>query len=473
MIPQKRFKLTRQAMLLATISAAFPVTGYCIGAGQVVFVTGNVESVSADGSRHPLSKGADINAGEAINTAAGARAQVRFADGGFISLQPNTLFRVDEFNFKGKADGQEKGFFSLLKGGLRAITGLIGHVNRDTYRVTTPAATIGIRGTGYNAVLRDDGLFVNVGEGAISLNNNAGLLVVTAGGAAFVADFNTSPKPTTEQPQTPPASLQQPATYIASDQRNSSGGLTIISLPSGPGYSLAYVSCGGSCFDCGTTPGSNGLTGVTATFTASSQLVAYDNGYGKRRDSARLEWSRSPRLTASSDGGDGTVVKRERIWYQHPGNHPVFDYVVGIPTAAMPTTGTATYSLMGYTSPTATDGSTGYSVNGTLSANFGAGNIGVSMSVANSANSYAINTLAVPHAMNGATFSGSAGTTSATGCFSGCSTSINGFFAGVNASRAGVSYSITGVGVPELIASKVLPPLRRIKARHILTAGPA
>ncbi len=223
MIPQKRFKLTRQAMLLATISAAFPVTAYC-AAGHVDFAIGNVESVTADGRRHPLNKGADINAGETISTATGARAQVRFADGGFISLQPNTQFRVDEFNYKNKVDGEEKGFFSLLKGGFRAVTGVIGHVNKETYRVRTPAATLGIRGTGYNMALRDDGLFVNVGEGAISLNNKGGLLVVTAGGAAFVANFDTAPIPTTQLPLTPPKGLPDP-TFSVADNRGSSGNL--------------------------------------------------------------------------------------------------------------------------------------------------------------------------------------------------------------------------------------------------------
>lgn len=163
MMPNKRFKLTRQAILLATISAAFPVSGYA-AAGRVDFAIGTVESVAANGSRRPLAKGAEIDAGETISTATGARAQVRFADGAFISLQPNTQFRVDEFKYKNKADGEEKGFFSLLKGGFRAITGVIGHANKQAYRVKTPAATIGIRGTGYNMELRDDGLFVNVGK---------------------------------------------------------------------------------------------------------------------------------------------------------------------------------------------------------------------------------------------------------------------------------------------------------------------
>lgn len=243
MIPQQNFMLSRKAVWLAILASAFPATGYCVVAARADFVIGKVEAIAADGSRHALAKGSAIHIGETINTAEGARAQVRFADGGFISLQPNSLFRVDEFSYQNKTDGTEKGFFSLLKGGLRAITGAIGHVNHNTYRVNTPVATIGIRGTGYNAVL-NDGLFVNVGEGAISLTNNTGALVVTAGGAAFVANVDTPPTLTSEQPQIPPARLQPPgglqlpADYIAGEQRDAAGNLTSVPVP--PSNNIAY-----------------------------------------------------------------------------------------------------------------------------------------------------------------------------------------------------------------------------------------
>jgi hypothetical protein len=42
--------------------------------------------------------------------------QLRFTDGAYVSLQPQTLFRVDDYRYDGKADGNERGFFSLLKG---------------------------------------------------------------------------------------------------------------------------------------------------------------------------------------------------------------------------------------------------------------------------------------------------------------------------------------------------------------------
>ncbi|HEU0282911.1 MAG TPA: hypothetical protein VFQ99_03940, partial [Gallionella sp.] len=122
-----------------------------------------------------------------------------------------------------------------------------------------------------------------------------------------------------------------------------------------------------------------------------------------------------------------------------------FDYIIGIPTAVMPNTGTATYSLMGYTSPTSTDGTTGYGVSGNLNVNFSTLVVGVNLNIANAANSYTVNDTTAT-TISGSTFSGSLlSTTSSTGSCGGacgCATSVSGFFAGANASRAGLSYTL-------------------------------
>lgn len=436
---QAHFRLIRHAILLGILSAIFPVTGYCVIAGRTDFVIGHVEAVAADGSRRVLSRGSEVSAGDAINTSAGARAQVRFIDGGFVSLQPNTLFRVDEFNYQNKTDGAEKGFFSLLKGGLRAITGAIGKVNRSAYKVATPSATIGIRGTGYKAEIRDEGLFVSVGEGAISLTNKAGVLVVTAGKAAFVANSNTAPAPTTEQPKTPPASIL-PLTSLTS--LTSLSNPTAIIQPvlpkmvSGSGYAMSYAYL----VQTAAVPlsGALSLAGVTATFNSSSQLIQYSSV----NDSSSLG---TAGVTFSATDGiigwgrwDGNIVSTGPMGTGlMPGT---FHYVIGLPTATMPTAGVATYNLMGYTNPSATDGATGWSMKGNLSTNFGQGTVLVNMVVWNSANTY--NVVNGSTAISAANFTGSLIPTTGTGCVTGCTTSINGFFAGANASRAGLSYQI-------------------------------
>lgn len=193
------FRLTRQAAFLSLIAAAYPVVSWGAVAGRVDFVFGTVVSVGADGRSRPLARGADVNSGEMLQTGANGRAQVRFTDGAYLSLQPNTQFKVEDYHYSGKNDGSEKGFFKLVKGGLRTITGAIGKTNRDAYQVATPAATIGIRGTGYNANM-DQGLNVSVTQGAVALKNEAGELVLGVGQSGYVKDNNTAPQLTFDKP---------------------------------------------------------------------------------------------------------------------------------------------------------------------------------------------------------------------------------------------------------------------------------
>ena len=108
------FNLTRKAIFAGIIAAAFPIVSSG-AAGKVEFAVGNVNALSADGRSRTLTKGNEINTGDTIQTTDG-RVQARFSDGGYISLQPNTQFKVEEYNFNGKADGSEKGFFNLIKG---------------------------------------------------------------------------------------------------------------------------------------------------------------------------------------------------------------------------------------------------------------------------------------------------------------------------------------------------------------------
>ena len=441
-----KFRLKRNAILVGILSATFPITGYCIPAGRVDFVIGSVEAVTLNGAHRTLTKGSEINAGDSINTAVGARAQVRFVDGGYISLQPNTNFRVDEYSYKNKMDSEEKGFFSLLKGGFRAITGAIGHGNRDAYRVSTPTATIGIRGTGYRAEIRDQGLLVSVGEGAVFLTNNMGSLLVTSGGAAFVASINTPPTTTTEKPNTPPASIQTQITTTSSTATTVPPVIVLPSLKSGTGYELIYAAR--RCADC-SPQSAQTVSNVAAKFNETSQLIEYIgiNNYlptsiinANTLGTANVSFSATDGIIGWGRWDNVTNTPEGTSFLTAPSTD-VFHYVVGIPTATMPTSGSASYSLMGYTTPTANDGSTGWAVTkGDLTVNFGGSNtIAVNMIVANTSNSYTLTSTGTQVTGTGATFSGLSSVAGGTSA----SASINGFFAGDNASRAGLSYSIT------------------------------
>jgi hypothetical protein len=122
-------------------------------------------------------------------------------------------------------------------------------------------------------------------------------------------------------------------------------------------------------------------------------------------------------------------------------------YVVGLPTATMPTSGIATYSLLGFTKPTYVDGSAAPGTfSGALTVDFGTrGGVGMALNVGIDGKSYA---LAGTATILGSTFSGSPSVIGSVGTCggSGCFASVQGFFAGATAERAGLGYHIDDSG---------------------------
>lgn len=117
--------------------------------------------------------------GDTIVVSENGFVQIRFVDNTLIALQPNSEFVVEEYVYHGKEDGSGKLLFNLLKGGLHTISGTIGKKN---YRMKTPVATIGIRGTHYGLRICQqncdagalDGLYGGVLEGKIFVNAKGG-----------------------------------------------------------------------------------------------------------------------------------------------------------------------------------------------------------------------------------------------------------------------------------------------------------
>jgi hypothetical protein len=185
-------------VLCAALVMAFPALAEAAVAGRVQFVAGDVRVVDAAGREQAMKKGQDINEGDTVLSAPSGSAQLRMIDGAIVALRPATQLKIVGYAFNGKEDGSERASFSLLKGGLRAITGLIGKTNKDHYRLDTPTATIGIRGTDHEPVVvlppsagetasAPAGTYDKVNVGATSLTTQAGTTVVAANQVGFAA----------------------------------------------------------------------------------------------------------------------------------------------------------------------------------------------------------------------------------------------------------------------------------------------
>jgi hypothetical protein len=454
------FRLNRSGMLLALISAAYAGQVDAL-AGRVDFTTTGVTVTGRDGRARPLARGAELDTGDTVRTGTDGRAQIRFTDGSYVSLQPNTDFAISEYEYKGKADGSERSFYGLVRGAMRTVTGAIGRVNRNAYRITTPTATVGIRGTGGVIQVLNDGSTLVIGTSGIwSLTNPAGSIDVPAGVSGLSpSDPNTPPQETTTQPTSGPAEPPKEETqFVQGEERTETGEVVIapVTPPLGPlvtgtGYFsvLAFSHFGPELFPVFGDALFDATGRLTEFSDSSGQLFKLDPATGVHADFGTdgiLAWGRWTGLVSGAYDFDG-VLPFSATYNDNQGLH----YVVGMPTLVMPTSGTASYSLIGATRPTYIDGSVSPGMfTGSLSVTFGASptlsmNLNIAMP---DSKGYALGgTIPVSGISfvgfnfggqgNGMTVSGSGGA-----CSSGCDALMTGFFAGANAERAGLGYHV-------------------------------
>ncbi|MDP1741487.1 FecR family protein [Polaromonas sp.] len=191
----------KHATLLIALSAVYPLQAHAL-AGVAQFTAGEVNLRQTDGRTTALTKGGDIDSGHAIVTGPNGRAQVKFTDGGLVSLQPNTEFKIASYVDQNDPK-QDRFLVDLLRGSMRAITGLIGKRNRDNYKLTTTTATIGIRGSGFKVGYNPDGSLGITSElDKIEVCNLSGCIGLVAGESVKVVDSATPPVRTSEQPKT-------------------------------------------------------------------------------------------------------------------------------------------------------------------------------------------------------------------------------------------------------------------------------
>lgn len=187
--------------VVATLLMAGPVTASAASAGKVVFAAGNVK-VERAGKLLPLTKDASIEPGDTLVTGQDGRVQLLMADGDRMAIRTNTRFRVDEFKAPASASQPETGrsFYTLVKGGFRAVTRSLGQRGQDSYRVKTPVATLGIRGTTYwvrywpGDANNPEGYYFGVTDGGITVGNGVGQMDFMAGQYGYVKDLNSPPQ---------------------------------------------------------------------------------------------------------------------------------------------------------------------------------------------------------------------------------------------------------------------------------------
>lgn len=216
-------------MLPAVLLTALVLSGEVLAAtaGQVTHLSGTLSARTIDGKSKLLSVKSEVQEGDTLTTEAETYARIKFNDGGEVVLRPGSQLKVEAYSYNPTKPESDNVGMSLLKGGLRAVTGLLGQRNKEKVSFTTNTATIGIRGTHFGALLCQadcggiptvsglppaDGLHVDVAVGAVVVSNPAGQQQINAGQFGYVASPTAPPQVVPPQQGiqvTMPASIAQ------------------------------------------------------------------------------------------------------------------------------------------------------------------------------------------------------------------------------------------------------------------------
>jgi hypothetical protein len=193
--------------------------------GTVTDLSGPLLARKADGVVMVLAQHSSVEQGDLLESEKNTYTRIKFIDNSEVTLRPNTQFKIDAFSYDEAKPENDNILVSLIKGGLRSVTGLLGKRNKEKVKFNTPAATIGIRGTNFGALfcqndcgtvptasgsVPQNGLYVDVVQGAIVVANPAGSQTFQAGSFGFIANLNTPPiilPPSQGMPVTMPTSI--------------------------------------------------------------------------------------------------------------------------------------------------------------------------------------------------------------------------------------------------------------------------
>ncbi len=191
MEPRHRSAL-RGRILLTTLAAGLAAHAPARATdAEVVFLIGKAEvQETAQADWKPAAVQQQLNAGTAIRTGNGSQIALVLRDQTQVRLNEQTMLRITGVAVEGAGTNvelsrgrvwtQAKQYFS---GVFRSVTSGVVSAQRFVrvpLRVTTPTATVGIRGTDWELVVDEGRTVVTVLSGEVELANNMGVINVAA-----------------------------------------------------------------------------------------------------------------------------------------------------------------------------------------------------------------------------------------------------------------------------------------------------
>lgn len=206
-------------LLIFTLIIWMPLSQAGGVAGRVIMVRGEAQATNIDGEVRQLKRRDMVYSSDVISTGDNSRVQIRFVDKGMLALRANSKLNIKTYRQPSDASDEGEVLMELIEGGFRTLTGSIGKGDKEAYKVDTPVASIGIRGTVYRvALVTPEELYLGVSSGGITVNSSLGQMNLGMG-ADF--DFALVDGQGVQGLLSAPDALQQPAQPLEKESESS------------------------------------------------------------------------------------------------------------------------------------------------------------------------------------------------------------------------------------------------------------
>ncbi len=157
---------TRGPMAAAAIAVCACAPAFAATESGIAVKVNQAADVGRNGGQLMLREQAPVFMGDVIKTGPVGEAQIRLADDTRLVVGPNSLMTIDRFVFSNNGSSAKQVSLNAVRGAFRFIT---GNSNHDAYTITTPTATIGVRGTGIDFTVDPIGTSLAVLNGSADL----------------------------------------------------------------------------------------------------------------------------------------------------------------------------------------------------------------------------------------------------------------------------------------------------------------
>ncbi len=194
-------------LLFAALLCGFNALADESAVANVTELDGKAFAAITGGSMRTLQKNDRLFQGERVITGRDSELEFKFTDGTTITLGASTIVNVDAYAYRkttSTPEAEPESFsMSILRGTVRAFTGLLAKRRPGNVRFKTKVATIGIRGTHFAAEVEGDSTTIillaqeNAGaSNAIEVSNEFGKVDIDkAGWGTEIPDAMSPPSP--------------------------------------------------------------------------------------------------------------------------------------------------------------------------------------------------------------------------------------------------------------------------------------